>query len=124
MENSTISKTVRLASSRLKNLVSERDSLSSKIAEWESRYQEQEKQAKSLRLAMALVLDEDALRAINEKQAALSGQDLSVVEKAMELDLLNKEASIGLGTTEGHYRNGVSGDDLISYLTRWSRSKS
>ena len=70
---------------------------------------------------MALVLDEDALRAINEKQAALSGQDLSVVEKAMELDLLNKEASIGLGTTEGH---GVSGDDLISYLTRWSRSKS
>jgi cell shape-determining protein MreC len=112
---------VRLASSRLGKLVSEREQLRKKIAELESREEKAKKIARAHELALKLVIDEDTMKSISEKSAQLLDQDLDVVEKAIALDLTKKEGSIG--TELSDKQPAAAGDALIDYLTTWSNSK-
>jgi hypothetical protein len=121
MNTRVAAKALSLAFKRLKKLSSERDEVAEKMAKLEESIQSSKKLARAQDLAMKLLLDEDALRELGEKTAQLSSQDLDVVEKAMSLDLVKKEASIG--TSLSDKTSASAGDALIDMLVKWSNDR-
>jgi len=95
MKDPVIQKALKTASAQLRKFESEADILKAKIAELNERIASSEKEARAKKIALQLTLDEDVIKDINEKAASLKNEDLTVVEKAMELDLTKKVASLG-----------------------------
>lgn len=95
MNDPVIKKALKTASAQLRKFESETEILKAKIAELTGKLSDKDKDERAKKIALQLTLDEDVIKDINEKAASLKNEDLTVVEKAMELDLTKKVASLG-----------------------------
>lgn len=88
-------KVLKKASELCRQFDAESRQLKAKIAELESKLDEQVKEAKVHDLALKLTLDDDTVKDITEKMAHLRSRNLDVVEEAIELGMTDKIASLG-----------------------------
>ena len=95
MKTSTFVNNLKEASSCLKKYEAESIVLKEKVAKADQALAQLNKEAEALKIAMDLVLDEASKQEVMDKFATLKGEDLTVVKKAMELDLTRKTASLG-----------------------------
>ena len=86
---------IKEASSCIRKFESESAQLNEKIAKLEAELISKAKESEANKIAMVLILDDDVIKDINDKTAALKDEDLNVVKKALELDLTKKLASLG-----------------------------
>ena len=79
----------------LKKYEAESKELKEKVAKADSAIAQLNKEAEALKIAMDMVLDEVAKKEVFDKFATLKNEDLTVVKKALDLDLTKKTASLG-----------------------------
>ena len=95
MDRAEIINNLKEASSCLKKYEAESKELKEKVAKADSAIAQLNKEAEALKIAMEMVLDDVAKKEVFDKFATWKNEDLTVVKKALELDLTKKTASLG-----------------------------